>query len=271
MATTKKQTAQAAEEVGTAVIEAPAQGGALALPSALMEKLAAQAKEEAAKERPSVSKLSIKSGILQYEGQAVPGNELDVFVAASSFINTWYPGRYDPNNIVNPACFAMALNEEDLEAHEIVPDENVPGETRACSDCPHAEWESNPEGGRGKWCKEKRRLALLPAAAEDLVKAEIATLDLPVTSVKNWGTFVNQVAASVKVPVHCVLTRVKVVPDAKSQFKVTFTPLRVVNEAEYNAIEQRRDEAINLVLQPYDEVGPKEVQVAPPASRRGKF
>ena len=50
------------------------------------------------------------------------------------------------------------------------------------------------QGNKGKACKERRRLAIIPAAAikdGEIAKAELAVLSLPVTSLGNWGNYVN--------------------------------------------------------------------------------
>lgn len=243
----------------------------MALPADLVAELGAAAKEAAAKERPSVGRISLKSGVMTYGGQAIPGNAMDVIIVGGAYRNVYYAGRYDPNNIVNPNCFALADEEADLHAHENVPDESVPGDSeatvretpRACAGCAMGEWGSDPNGGRGKACKQTRRLIMLPADvldAEDPVeattKSEMAILDVPVTSVKNYANLVNSLAATIGLPVWAVVTTVRVVPDAKTQFRVEFTPMRAAGGEEIiRALMRRRDEALRLALVPYDGVG----------------
>lgn len=255
-----------------AVQQAVARPGtmAIALPGSVMERLAQQAKDEASKERPGVSKISLQGGVLTYNDGAMPNNEMEVVIVGSFAINTYYSKPYDPDNIVNPDCFAMAEVGEDMAAHENVPADNVPGDSRDCEGCPMNEWASDPRpGSRGKACKEKRRLVIAPAGAEDFRTCELAVIDVPVTSVKNFGSFVNGLAASANIPPHACYTLIHLERDKKTQYKLTFTALRGLDsEDQLNAVEARREEAKRIALTPYA-VGETEEEEAPPAPTRG--
>lgn len=240
---------------------------AVALPSSLMERLASQAKDEAAKERPSVSKISLRGGLLAYQSQPIANNVLPCVILCAVYRNAMYDGPFDPNNIKNPVCFALSKDGENMEAHPNVPNENVPATAedktrqtpRDCDGCSANAWGSAGGGSRGKLCKETRRLVLLPASAleseEAAQKGELAVLDIPVTSGKNYSNFVNALAASAGIPPWAAVTNISTERDAKTQFKVTFTPTSVVaSEEVLNVLEKRRDEAVNLAMTPYDEV-----------------
>ena len=275
------QTAPAGTQLATA------QAQAVALPGSWREKLAGMAKDQAAKERPSVSKISLRAGVIKYGDQPVKGNILPAIVLLAAHRNTYYDRPFDPNNLANPVCFALSIEGEEMEAHENVPDDNVPAfeqrRTRDCSTCPLNEWGSDPKGGRGKACKETRRLIILPAdaatSAEAAKAAEMAIIDIPVTSGKNYSNFVNGLAASAQVPPWAALTDISTQPDAKSQFKVTFTPTSVIDDdAVLEAIHARFEEAQRVALIPYDEVssttGGKMVDgsgVSAPARGKSKF
>lgn len=255
---------------GTALAPMPTGGsGALALPPELAAEMAKYAKDEAAAERPSVSKISLRGGMLAYQGSPIANNVLPCIVLVAAHRNAYYDKPFDPNNLANPVCFALSEDGEDMLAHENVPDENVPDDdkekprlepaTRSCDGCAMNAWGSDPKGGRGKACKETRRLVLLPASAlnsvEDAMKAELAILDCPVTSGKNYSNFVNGLAASANVPPWIVVTNVSTERDAKTQFKVTFTPMNIVADpAIIDVLRKKREEAMRLALMPYDEV-----------------
>lgn len=241
---------------------------AVGLPGSWREKLAQQAKEAAAKERPSVSKISLRAGVIKYGDQPVKGNILPAIVLLAAHRNTYYDKPFDPNNLANPVCFALSISGDDMEAHANVPDENVPANSlekpratpRSCDGCAFNDWGSDPKGGRGKACKETRRLIILPADAADSVEnaknAEMAIIDIPVTSGKNYSNFVNGLAAGAQVPPWAAITDISTQPDAKSQFKVTFTPKQVIaDDAVLEALHARFEEAERVALIPYDEVG----------------
>lgn len=252
-----------------------ANGGALALPSDVLARLAAKAKDASAKERPAISRISLKSGIMTYGGTEIANNKMEALVMAASFRNVWYAGAYDPNNIVNPNCFAIADNDDNM-----VPHPNVAEPVHeTCTGCPKNEWASDPKGGRGKACKQTRRLVLLPGVAvekgpEEILSAEMAVMDIPVTSVKNYSQFVNTLYASANVPPYAAIAEIAVVRDAKTQFKVQFRPMRVIPTVELlEAVEKRLEGANKLSLEPYEEtahgepVDPAEAVKAEAASK----
>ena len=231
--------------------------------------LAQQAKDAAAKERPSVSKISLKAGVISYGGNSVKDNRLDVVVLAAVYRNTFYSGRYDSNNIVNPDCFSLAETDEGMEPYNAV---HKP-EHATCEGCPRAQWGSDLNGGRGKACKQTRRLVLLPASAlaseDDVLSGEMAVLDIPVTSVKNYANYVNVLAASIGLPPHAAVTEISTKPDAKTQFKVEFKGIKAVpSDALLDAIEKRRAEATRIGLLGYESSNDAE-EALPAAADKG--
>lgn len=247
----------------------------LALPAEFLAELANEAKDAAAEERPAVSKLSTAGGILKYGGDPVPGNNMDVIILCASYRNVWYSGAYQRDNIKNPDCFALSKSDEGMVPDPVVA--NPPNPT--CGGCPKNQWKSDVKAdgtvGKGKACKESRRMVMMPAAAaleggaNGVQTAELAILDLPVTSAKNYGAFVNAVAATVGVPAYACVANVKVQP-SKNQFEVVITPLRVVPDADtIRALKKRVEDAWKIALEPYDETNPNNSAVA--AAAKEKF
>ena len=75
-----------------------------------------------------------------------------------------------------------------------------------------------------------------------------------------------------------VSAAIKVVPDPKSQFKVTFTPIDTINDpVVLRALQARRVEAGRAASIPYDEgylqgeTADKDSNASPPSSRTKKF
>lgn len=195
------------------------------------EKFAKVANEQAAAERPDNQFISFKSGVLSYNETPAKDNKIVVVVLGSCFENGYYPGKYDPKKLKSPDCWAVGFS-----------DDLVPGKTNKgledltdqqhekCEGCWANEWESAEEG-KGKACKNSRRLALTfpPHLGVD---SEIMYARLPVTSVKNWSKYVTQLAAVIKRPTWAVLTEIHVVPDMKSQFQVQFSFVGLLEEVE---------------------------------------
>lgn len=230
---------------------------AVALPASVLARLAGQAKDVVAKERPKISKFGLKSGVLSYAGAPFPGNTVDVIILGAAFKNALYTKPYDPNNIANPDCFAFSVEKDGMRPHENVHDPMHP----TCAGCPKLEWKSAPNGGKGKACKEQRRLVMIPAnvlkaddPVEAIQKAELGIMDLSVMNAPRYSAFASNLASSTGVPPFAAVTNIKVVPDAKSQFAVNFTAVELLpSEEVLLAIEKRLEEATRIALTPYDE------------------
>jgi hypothetical protein len=223
-----------------------------ALPNEWATELAAAAKDASAVEQPQVQSFSLKSGVLSYGGQALPGNKVEVIVLASAFENAMFINKFDPNNIVPPLCFALSPDGEDMEPH----DGAYKKQNETCLGCAQAEWGSDPNSpsGKGKMCKETRRLALIPADAldEGVGKAQIALLRVPVTSVNKWSSYVQTLAATAKRPAWAVVTEISVVPNQKNQFEVNFRPVDAINDTELlTELKAASKSALAAIMTPY--------------------
>lgn len=236
-----------AKQPSTAV--APRRTTEVALPKELMDELAQSAKDEAAIEAPAAANFSLRAGVLSFDGNPIPGNTMDVIVLASAFERAFYDRDFDPDNPRSPVCFAINEDGDDMKPHE----NSLTKKNATCDGCPLDEWGTDPKGGRGKACKEVRRLCLLPSnQLDNPEKATLANLRVPVTSVKNWGNYVHLLAATVKRPPWSVITTITVKPNVKTQFQVEFEPANSINSVELLArLKPLRDKAFKLVTLPY--------------------
>lgn len=189
--------------------------------------------------------ISLKGGILAIDDNAVEDNEMRVIVLASVHENQLYEDAYDPSSPSSPKCYAFGDNEDEMAPHEEAPDK----QSDSCATCWANEWAS-ADKGKGKACKNVRRLVCITEDAlesgEALMEAEARMLKLPVMSVKNWSTYVKQtLTEEIKRPSWGVVTAVKVVPDAKSQFRVQFKFEELVNftQETYDAMRKRATQA----------------------------
>lgn len=234
------------------------------------EALAARA-QMAKKAEESVSTgsfISLKSGVMSYNGNPVPGNKLDVVVVDAILENHYFEGAYDPNTPQSPVCYAFGRDEDDMAPHEKVEEPF----SDKCKGCPNNEWGS-ADTGRGKACKNVRRLAIIPADALDdgaqgIEDAAIAYLKVPVTSVKSWAGYVNQLAATNKPPLAFV-TEISVTPDAGSQFKVNFKAKESIEDGELiGALLAKADVVEQTIAFPYQPV--EEAPAKPARNARAK-
>lgn len=220
------------------------------------EELAKSAKEVANKERPAVSQIGLRAGIMMYQGQAIPGNKLDVIILASAVEYRYDTKSFDPNNITPPDCFALGLNDEGM-----IPSESaVSRQSESCAECPHSKWTPNPKkpGKNHKPCKEKRRLALLPAdvlKSNNVKVAELALLTVPTTSIKHWATFVNTITAEHARPPWAMVAEISAAPHVVNQFEVKFKPLMPIPDEFLAGVRERIVAAEAQLLTPYDSSG----------------
>lgn len=215
--------------------------------------------------------ISFKGGQISYQGNTIKGNELDVVAIDHVFENQYNPEKYDPDNPQPPTCYAFGRDEDELAPHP----ESADPQHETCKGCPHNEF-GTADNGKGKACKNTRRIAVIPGDPldEETVKtAEAAFIRLPVTSVKGWASFVKTVAALDKLPTFGVVATISTVPDPKTQFKVTWQKKESVDRELLPLLLERHDAMAEEIMFPY----PKPSEEAPkkPAAKakkgRGKF
>jgi hypothetical protein len=229
------------------------------------KQLAAMAIATAEAEKPSGNWVSFKSGVLSVGGNPIKGNKMAVVIIHSAFENQIYKDKYNANNPgQTPYCYAIAELDEDLKPH---PDAADP-QAATCAECPNNVWGSDPEGGRGKACKNVRRIAMISVGdMGDIPKAPVALAKLPVTSVKNWSTYANQIANVLKIPPLAVITEMSVEPDAKTQFQVNFSLVdKITDGAMIQALLTKRKDTTPLIFAGYEK--PMETKQATPAEAK---
>lgn len=204
-------------------------------------------------------------GRLNYQGADIPGNKMRVIVLAHVLHNAMYEGKFDADNPSSPICYAFAAEKADLVPHEDSPQKQA----EACEGCPHNEWGS-ADVGRGKACANKARLGLISESdlQEDISKAEIAYIHVPVTSVKAWAGYVRQLEELVKRPPLAFVTEISLVPDPKNQFAMLFNMAEQIEDGEViGALIERGKIADKEIGFPYPEF---EEQAKPQRRAKGR-
>jgi len=216
------------------------------------ERLQQLAKQTEEAEKPTGNFLTFKNGMLLFNDTPVPGNKMLAVPIDYMFENAYFPNRYDPTKVVSPVCYAFARKEAELAPYKDCEDP----QHETCDGCERNEWGSDPDGGKGKACKNTRRIALLHkdslADEKTILEAAVAICKLPVTSVKNWSTFANQCATVLKVPPLAVICEISVVPDPKTQFQVLFKGTEVIKNEDILATLVAKQEMVakNMIV-PY--------------------
>jgi hypothetical protein len=231
------------------------------------EKLGKIAQQTVAAEVVSGRFLSFKSGQMSFNDTPVPQNSLPCIIIAHCHERTFYSKPFNPNVVVSPDCYAFAKQDSEGVLPPLVPHPDVEEPIHpTCEGCPMDVWGSDLQGGRGKACKEIRRLAILPADAlkdpDKLLAAAEAYARVPVMSVAKWSAYTHLLAAHGTAPFAAV-TRMYLLPDAKSQFTVNFELMaKVTDDAVLTALFAKHEMAMKAIDFPYAKM---EEQAAPPA------
>lgn len=218
--------------------------------------LEAEAEKGAAQEQaPAGRAIKIKNHKLMIDDNPVPDNELSVVVLEAVQENQYFGSAYDPENPGPPVCYSFREQgdaEEDMKPHEKVESP----EHSDCATCPHNVFGS-ADTGKGKACKNIRKLAVIPAdaadSAEDISTAEPRILKVPVTSVRGWAGYVRGKLSELKRPPLAVVTNISLVPDDKTQFKLVFAFEKLIDMdgAKLKALKAAALKAYELMAQPY--------------------
>jgi hypothetical protein len=192
--------------------------------------------------------VSTRGGRLSFNGGEVPGNKLNVIILDHILENHYYTGRFDPDTPQSPVCFAFGRTEVEMAPHE----KATEPQAEACKGCPLNEFGS-ADTGKGKACKNIRRLALIPEdAIEDLEGVQVAYFKVPVTSVKAWAGYIQQLANVLRRPPFAVVTEISIVPDAKTQFKVQFKLVSQIDDGDHlAALLAKKNEMAETIAFPY--------------------
>ena len=189
------------------------------------EQMAAEARDEAAKERVFASKMSKDGGIIRIGGQEI-GKTVQAVILGSAFIKALYESAYDPDDVTPPSCWAIAENEQDL-----APDPELTWKVvnNSCAGCPANEFKSGR--GKAKACGDKRRLIVMAATdlvnADAVAKADVYTVEVSATGLKGWAYYVKALRDNFNRPPYGVITELS--PMAmKTWYIWTFKPTSLV-------------------------------------------
>lgn len=241
------------------------------------EKIGQIAKVVAAAEVSTGKFISFKSGQMSYNDVPVPNNSLECVVIGYAHERVYYTEAFNPNVVASPACFAFGKPRADGTIPPLVPHpDSEERQHETCEGCEMDAWGSDPGGGRGKACKEIRRLAVLPLdALKDPSKIQAYTeayVRIPVMSVPKWSSYVHLVAANQTAP-FAVVTRMYLTPDARSQFKVNFELVAKITDNEILGALYAKHQLVQSTIDfPYAKASEQAPQAAParPAGRKSK-
>jgi hypothetical protein len=155
---------------------------------------------ETLKERvdpPSGFKISTKGKVFTLPDGSSSEGPLTCIILDWVTANVWFEGIYNPKDIKPPSCFAVGRL-----VNELAPSENSPNKQHAtCKGCPQNEWGSAATG-KGKACKNTRRLLLVPTNADENTMPWV--IDVSPTGLKHFDKFVGTLSDNGKHPIEVV-------------------------------------------------------------------
>jgi hypothetical protein len=156
---------------------------------------------ETLKERvdpPSGFKISTKGKVFTLPDGSSSDGPMQCVILDWVTANVWFEGLYNPKDIKPPACFAVGR-----VVSELGPSENSPKKQHAtCKGCPQNEWGSHPQGGKGKACKNTRRVLIIPVDADENTQPWV--IDVSPTGLKHFDKYVNTLSDNGKHPIEVV-------------------------------------------------------------------
>lgn len=206
--------------------------------------------------------ISLKGGVMMYGDQRVKENKLDCIVLDFAYVNAYYDKPFNPKAPASPACYAIGRDKGELAPHKDAEDK----QNDQCAGCEMNEFGSAPDGRRGKACKNGLRLVLMSASdlSGDIEKADVAYLNVPVTSVKAFGAFMREELADEKGdiarPIYSVVTEIECEPHPDWQFTLNFTRAKgTIDRETYYKLRNKVQKLADDILFPF----PKQEDRAP--------
>ena len=211
---------------------------------------------------------SLEAGMMTLNEQRMPGDQVICVIIDSFNAKTLYPpGAYVKGQAQTPICYAYGRGGEEMSPFEGMRPyvEAAIAKGEPCHfqpqhfPCVGCQWNEfgSADTGKGKACKDRVQLTLLPAGeyrprkgSRDFdthlyddpayfMQADVAFMNVPTTSIREYSSYVSQVALAFNRPPHGVVTRIYTEPDAKTQFKVKFEVLAQIPDEIVSTIMER--------------------------------
>lgn len=229
------------------------------------EKLKAHAKKAVAIEQNAGSGnqfIKLRGGQITLGDQVCKDNTLACVILDHTIEYAMYDGDYDPESPQSPICFSFGEDEATMVPHDMSREK----QHENCKDCPMNKFGS-ADRGAGKACKNIRRLVLIAENdLDDLDNAKPIFLKVPVTSAKNWTSYVRKLDSTLEMPPLAVVTNITTKPHPKHQFEVVFTLAEQIEDGELiEGLFKLMEASRNDLVAPYTSTGDAEEE----APRRG--
>jgi len=146
---------------------------------------------------PSNFKISTKGKVFTLPDGTSSRGPLEAVILDYRTVHNYYKGAYNPQAPEAPSCFAISKEVEGMK-----PSVNAADPAHEnCAECPFNQWKSAPTG-KGKACKNIRRLALVPVGANSDTRPMI--IDVSPTALKYFDGFVTKLTKLGMIPAQVV-------------------------------------------------------------------
>jgi hypothetical protein len=252
----KSMATKPAEPVTPPTVEEAKPAGALIPWKDRMKALVTQTREA---EKPQGGFISLKGGRMTYADEILPGDKINAVIIDYRMENAFYDQKFDPKNLRSPVCFSITQPGGIMVPHK---DSEQPQHPE-CEGCPRLEWASDLWGGKGKACKQSRRLHLIAAdellkGPEAIAKAQVVTMIPPATSTDNFSKLANQITGVMESAIFGAIVEISVKPHDKFLYQVHYKILeQITNEAVLEALLNKalKTAAREITYPPNDQEG----------------
>lgn len=209
------------------------------LPAETKEMYAEDSKENLENINDSFHKLSISGSRFKINGESAgrEGIEFSGVILRELPVNTFYEGKYDPDNVELPDCFSVG---------GLMPDSSVKAPcSDSCVGCPNNEWDTgtNAKGEpSGKACSNSRRIIItVPGVPLPIM------MSVPPSALGNFNDYLKMLSRK-NFPLAAVVT--KITFDQNSDYpKPIFNMAELLDTEIYKEMRTlRKSEAIEKVL-----------------------
>jgi hypothetical protein len=215
--------------------------------------------------------ISFGRGFIKVGDREIKSGKLNVVIIGYCAVNRFYKEAWDPNTKTPPDCYAFALaaNDPDMAPHASV----VRKESARCADCPQNAF-GTASVGNGKACTNNIRLGMLTEDSiedADLISAaELGVGHVSPTNLKRWKKYVDDIEEEHHRPVWAVVTEITSENDPKTQIKVSFKMVSLIDDQDaIDALEKRYLKIQEVLQVPY--AAAQEKVVKPVAGKSAKF
>lgn len=179
----------------------------------------------------------------------VANNKLETVILGFCALNRWNAEAYDSSNPQPPDCYAFSVMVDDPE---MGPPALPNRQSDKCFDCDKNVF-GTATNGKGKACANTIRMGALTGKdcedASSIAAAELYTAGISPTNLTHFKKYQDQVMEDTGRPLWAVVTEIQSQPDPKTQIRLEFKLVSLIEDDEVLTALEKRVEKIQEALQ----------------------